>query len=128
MAHRASGRRAEGADPFPWVVCLVSIAVGLTIWFRSTTPSLAESAELERIEQRLRGELESSETATHELGARRARLQNDPETVLVELDRHGIDPASLPPPREQAGADAPSAGTPSADRGATQPRTETPRR
>ncbi|MBI5849699.1 MAG: hypothetical protein HZB39_01455 [Planctomycetes bacterium] len=110
MAHRATGRRAEGADLFPWVVCLVSLAVGLVIWFRSTTPSLAEQRELEAVERGIRADLRASDTETRDLRARRTRLESDPETVLVELDRAGIDPSTLPATREDPVTTPASAG------------------
>ncbi len=122
MAHRATGRRAEGADLFPWVVCLVSLAVGLVIWFRSTTPSLAERRELEDVERGIRADLRASDAETRELRARRSRLESDPETVLVELDRAGIDPRHLPTPRSEdvVSPATPASGPTPADGGATR--------
>ena len=97
MAQPARGRRANGADPFPWVVCLVGIGIGLTILFRTTIPALAERRELESIEQRVRLDADDAERARRQLSARQERLERDPETVLVELDRLGIDARQLPP-------------------------------
>ena len=108
MAQPARGRRAEGADPFPWVVCLVSVAIGVTILFRSTIPGLAEQQDLRAVETRRQQDLSETTGESHDLRARRQRLQADPETVLIELDRHGIDPASLPPrPEPEAGSTPP---------------------
>lgn len=96
MAEPARGRRAERADPFPWVVTLLSLAVGITIYFRSTAPALAEDRALREVEERLRDSADRTAAEAIELRRRRERLTKDPETVLVELDRHGLDASALP--------------------------------
>ena len=75
---------------------LVGLLVGLGIYVHSTQAAVAEREELRLIEERLRADYEQVGEAARAAAARRIRLDDDPESLLVELDRAGISP-------EQAG-------------------------
>jgi nucleotide-binding universal stress UspA family protein len=94
MASGSSGRagRADGADPFPWVVSLGCLGALALLFLHSTMPALAEHRELELREEQFRSELDESEARIRSLRRATRQVGQDPETLLVEFDRLGMTP------------------------------------
>lgn len=94
MASGSSGRadRADGADPFPWVVSLGCLGALALLFLHSTMPALAEHRELELREEQFRADLDAAESRIRALRRATRQVGQDPETLLVEFDRLGLTP------------------------------------
>lgn len=115
MANRASGGadRATGADPFPWVVSLGCLVVGLALFLHSTMPALAEQRELEDVERQLAEEAARTEREVQESRRLLRGVGTDPELLLVQFDERGLTPQQaidLAAPDEDPAADPAEAG------------------
>ncbi|MDA0932945.1 MAG: hypothetical protein O3C51_05775 [Planctomycetota bacterium] len=94
MASGSSGRadRADGADPFPWVVSLGCLGALALLFLHSTMPALAEHRDLELREEQFRADLDAAESRIRALRRATRQVGQDPETLLVEFDRLGLTP------------------------------------
>ena len=94
MASGSSGRadRADGADPFPWVVSLGCLGALALLFLHSTMPALAEHRDLELREDQFRADLDAAEARIRALRRATRQVGQDPETLLVEFDRLGLTP------------------------------------
>ncbi|MDA1221812.1 MAG: hypothetical protein O3B85_07300, partial [Planctomycetota bacterium] len=90
----SSGRadRADGADPFPWVVSLGCLGALALLFLHSTMPALAEHRDLELREEQFRADLDAAESRIRALRRATRQVGQDPETLLVEFDRLGLTP------------------------------------
>jgi hypothetical protein len=94
MAYRASGRadREGGADPFPWVVSLGCLLVGVALFLHSTMPALAERQQLEEAERSFGAELGAVGSRIEALRRQRSDIGRDPEALLFEFDSRHLSP------------------------------------
>ncbi|MEY2979981.1 MAG: hypothetical protein RL562_208 [Planctomycetota bacterium] len=126
MASGSSGRadRADGSDPFPWVVSLGCLGALALLFLHSTMPALAEHRELEHREEQFRSELDEAEARIRSLRRATRQVGQDPETLLVEFDRLGLTPQQAidEVARELDAAPPEPESTPSGDRPPGGPR------
>ena len=76
---------------------LTTVCGGVSVWlfFAAVAPALRERRELGRIETRQSRLLEALRDGNQDLRGRLASLGEDPQTLLVEIDRMHLTPAEL---------------------------------
>lgn len=86
-------RSTDRDDPFPSLVTLGCLGLGLLLYVHSTRPALEEKEQLDKVEGRVLEKLRLRHQE-HSIEHRRLRstLRN-PEAVIVELDQQGVSPA-----------------------------------
>ena len=87
--------RPRGNRRLPLFVTLVCGAASVWLFFVAVAPALRERAALRQVEERQTRLLEALQTGNADLRARLAHLGEDPQTLLVEIDRLHLTPNEL---------------------------------
>ena len=90
-------RVAAPRSRFPLALAALCGAAALALFLTGTVPALAESEQLEALEQDRAEPLQRLWTESVDLTGRHRALDSDPQAILVELDRLGLMPRDLEP-------------------------------
>ena len=85
-------RSADQDDPFPSLVTLGCLGLGLLLYVHSTRPALEEKQQLDEVEGRILHDLRARHQEHSIEGRRLNGTFRNPEALIVELDRQGVSP------------------------------------
>ncbi len=80
---------------FPLAVFVLCGGAGLALLLTGTVPALAEQSRLRQLESRRQEMLELLQRRADELRRTEVSLDQDPQTLLLEIDKLGLTPDEL---------------------------------